>query len=70
MNRGALIGGIICLALALLLAILNWQLPTGDMMFMIGDRNMPMVPVAILAVVGVALIVGAFVRPGGRRGRS
>jgi heme A synthase len=68
MNRGSLIGGIVCLALAVLLAILNWQLPADKMMFMIGDRNAPMVPVAILAAVGVALIVGAFVRAGGRRG--
>lgn len=67
MNRGSLIGGIVCLALAVLLAILNWQLPADNMMFMIGDRNMPWIPVAILAVVGLALLIGAFVRPGRRR---
>lgn len=66
-NRGSLIGGIVCLALAAFLAVLNLTLPPDEMMFMIGDRNMPMVPVAILAVVGLALIIGAFVRLRGRR---
>jgi uncharacterized integral membrane protein len=68
-NRGSLIGGIICLVLAILLAILNWRLPADEVVFMIGDVNAPLVPVAILAVVGLALIIGAFVRPRGRRGR-
>jgi hypothetical protein len=68
MNRGSLIGGIICLGLAVFLAILNWRLPADEMMFMIGDVNAPLVPVAILALVGLGLIINAIVRPRGRRG--
>ena len=68
MNRGSFIGGIICLSLAALLAILNARLPEGEVMFMINGVNSPVVPIIILAVVGLALLAGAFVRPRGRRG--
>ncbi|MBN1659038.1 MAG: hypothetical protein JXA93_11575 [Anaerolineae bacterium] len=68
MNRGSLIAGIICLAFAALLATLNLRLPEDELMFMINGVNAPIVPIIILAVVGLALLVGAFVRPRGRRG--
>jgi hypothetical protein len=56
MNRGRLIGGIICLAVAILLAVLNLRLDADQMMFVVGGQNRPWVPVAILAVIGVALL--------------
>lgn len=56
MNRGRFIGGIICVAVAGLLAVLNFRLPPEDLMFTVGDQNMPWVPVAILGVVGVFLL--------------
>jgi hypothetical protein len=56
MNKGRLIGGIICLAIAGLLAVLIFALPEGDVIFMIGDRNMPWIPVIGLAGVGAALV--------------
>jgi LPXTG-motif cell wall-anchored protein len=59
MNKGRLIGGIICLALAALLAVLNLTLPSDEVVFMVGDTNAPLVPVIGLAVVGVALLATA-----------
>jgi hypothetical protein len=57
MNKGRLVGGIICLALAALLGVLNLTLPADELMFTVGDDNMPWVPVALLAVVGLVLLV-------------
>ena len=59
MNTGRLIGGIICLALAGLLGVLNFALPEDSMMFMLGDTNTPWVPVVILAIVGSVLVATA-----------
>jgi hypothetical protein len=64
MNTSRLVGGIICLALAVLLAVLYFRLPAGQVTFMIGDTNMPLVPVIILGVIGIALL--ATVRSGAR----
>jgi hypothetical protein len=59
MNRGRLVGGIICLALAVLLAVLNLTLPAGKVVFMVGDTNAPILPVIVLAIVGLALLITA-----------
>ena len=56
MRKERLIVGIICLVLAVGLALLSWQLPPEKMMFMVGRVNVPMV---ILAVVGLALLLTA-----------
>jgi len=56
MNKSRLIGGIICLAVAALLAVLNVTLSADSMMFMVGDRNMPWVPVIALGIVGIWLL--------------
>jgi len=56
LNVGRLTGGIICLAIGLLLAALTFILPEDRMMFMIGDDNVPIVPAIILAGVGIYLI--------------
>lgn len=55
MKRSNLIWGTICLAIAALLVILNFTLSEDSVMFMIGDQNMPWVPPAVLAVIGVIL---------------
>ncbi len=60
MNKGQFIGGVICLILAALLGVLNFTLPSEDLMFMIGDQNMPWLAPLILAVVGLVLLVFAF----------
>jgi hypothetical protein len=56
MNKGRLIGGIICLAIAVVLLILWQTLEEDQMMFQIGDRNMPWVPAVVLGVIGIALL--------------
>ena len=56
MDKSRLIGGIICLALAGLLAILNVVLPADKMMFMVGETNMSFVPPIILGIVGIVLL--------------
>ena len=56
MNKGQLVGGIICLALAGLLGVAMFALPEGKVVFMLGDNNVPWVPVVVLAGIGVALI--------------
>ncbi|MGD8753825.1 MAG: hypothetical protein PVG14_20510 [Anaerolineales bacterium] len=64
MNVSRLIWGIVLLAVAGLLAVLNVTLPESDLMFMVGDTNMPYVPPIILGVIGIVLLVSAFT--GGR----
>lgn len=56
MNKSQLIWGIILLALAAALAIANLTLSADSLMFTIGDRNMPWVPVIGLVIVGVILL--------------
>ncbi len=59
MNKGQLIGGVVCLAVAALLAVLMVTLPEGKVVFMIGGRNLPIVPASILGVLGLWLVVTA-----------
>ena len=56
LNVGRLIGGIICLVIGLFLALLSFVLPEDQMVFMIGDDNVPIVPAIILVGVGIWLI--------------
>ncbi|MGD2041140.1 MAG: hypothetical protein PVH11_09955 [Anaerolineae bacterium] len=64
MNKGRLIGGLVCVAVAALLAVLMFTLPEGKVVFMIGDSNQPIIPVIVLAGIGVALISSAWQRQG------
>jgi hypothetical protein len=56
MNKSRLIGGIICLAIAVLLVVINLRLPAENVMFMIGDVNMPWVPPIVLGIIGIVLL--------------
>lgn len=56
MNKGRLIGGIICLAIAAFLVIANLRLPEDQLMFDVGGENMPWVPPIILGIVGIGLL--------------
>ena len=56
MSKSKLIGGIICLAIAAVLVVANLALPPENLMFQIGDRNMPWVPPIILGVIGILLL--------------
>jgi hypothetical protein len=64
MNVSRLIWGVVLICVAVLLAVLNVTLPESDLMFMVGDTNMPYVPPIILGVIGIVLLVSAF---GGKR---
>jgi uncharacterized membrane protein YgaE (UPF0421/DUF939 family) len=64
MNKGRLVGGIICLVLAALLAVLVLMLPEGKFIFMVGDSNVPWVPVIVLTGVGAGLVSAAWTRQG------
>lgn len=59
MNKSRLIGGIICLALAGLLTVLNLRLSPDKLMFTVGDTNMPWVPPVVLGIVGIVLLATA-----------
>ena len=56
MNKSKLVWGIICLVIAGGLAVANLRLPEENLMFMVGDVNMPWVPVVVLAIVGIVLL--------------
>jgi hypothetical protein len=59
MNKGRLIGGGICLAVGVLLGVLTYTLPETQMVFMIGDTNVPIAPAIILSVLGIYLLATA-----------
>lgn len=59
MKKSNLIGGVICLAIAGLLTIANLSLPPENIMFQVGDVNMPWVPPVVLAIVGIVLLATA-----------
>jgi hypothetical protein len=65
MDKSQLIGGIICLALAGLLTVLNLTRPADEMMFVIGGAHMPWVPPIVLGIVGSVMLATA-----GRRGQQ
>jgi uncharacterized membrane protein len=60
MKKGQLVWGIICLALAGLLMLTNLKLPEEDVVFMVGNTNLPYIPPVVLGVVGIVLLVTAF----------
>jgi hypothetical protein len=62
MNKWKLFGGIVCLASAGLLAVLNAVLGEGHVLFMVDGTNMPAVPVIALALVGLGLLGSAWQR--------
>jgi hypothetical protein len=59
MNKTQILWGILSLLIAAVLAILILVLPPGNIMFQIGDRNMPWVPVVALGIIGVILLATA-----------
>lgn len=59
MNVSRFIGGIICLLVAALLALLHFALPENELMFMVGDQNASWLPPVILGVVGLLLLITA-----------
>lgn len=56
MNKAKLVWGIICLVIAAGLAVANLTLPPENLMFQVGNINMPWIPPVVLAIVGVILL--------------
>jgi hypothetical protein len=56
MKKSNLIWGIICLVIAAGLTVANLTLPENEVVFMVGDINMPWTPPVVLAIVGVVLL--------------
>ncbi|PWB71868.1 MAG: hypothetical protein C3F07_13005 [Anaerolineales bacterium] len=59
MNQSRLIWGLICLGIAAGLIVLNLTLPEEDLIFQIGDINMPWVPPVALGILGIILLTTA-----------
>lgn len=59
MNKSKLTWGIICLVIAAGLAVANLTLPPENLMFQVGEANMPWIPPVVLAVVGIVLLATA-----------
>jgi len=59
MKKSNLIGGIICLVIAAGLTVANLTLPEENIMFMVGDINMPWTPPVVLAIIGIILLATA-----------
>ena len=56
MNKSRLIGGIICLVIAWVLVVANLTLDPENIMFQVGDINMPWVPPIVLGIIGIVLL--------------
>ena len=50
------IGGILCLVIAVILAILYFTLPLDSLMFQVGDQNLPWIPPIIFGIAGIILL--------------
>lgn len=56
MNKSKLIWGIVCLVIAGGLAVANLTLPPENLMFQVGNQNMPWIPPVVLGIVGIILL--------------
>jgi len=57
MNKSKLVWGIVLLVIAAGLTVANLTLPSEDLMFQIGNINMPWIPPVVLGIIGVILLV-------------
>lgn len=62
MNRSRLIWGIVCLAIAGVLAVANLALPPDRVMFMVEGQNRPWIPPIGLGILGIVLLIDAAMR--------
>jgi hypothetical protein len=56
MNKSNVVGGVVCLVIAGGLTVANVMLPPENLMFQVGNVNMPWVPPVVLAIVGIVLL--------------
>jgi hypothetical protein len=62
MDKSRLIYGIVCLAIAGLLAVANLALPSDKVSFMVEGQNKPWIPPIGLGILGVVLLISAAMR--------
>ncbi len=62
MNKSQIIWGVICLVLAIVLAILVLTLPPESFLFQVGSQNMPWVPAVVLGIIGIILLATASIK--------
>ena len=67
MKKGRLIGGIVCLALAVVLGVLSFVVPADSMIFYAGEENLRWFPAVVLGIVGIVLLATAGI---GRRRKT
>ncbi len=56
MKKVQIIGGIACLVVAVILAVLYFTLPPESLMFQVGESNLPWVPPIIFGIIGIILL--------------
>ena len=56
MKKSNLIWGVICLVIAAGLTVANLTLPENEVVFMVGEINMPWTPPVVLAIIGIILL--------------
>ncbi len=56
MKTVQIIGGIACLVVAVILAVLYFTLPPESLMFQVGESNLPWVPSIIFGIIGIILL--------------
>ena len=59
MNKGRLVGGIVCLALAVVLGVVYFVVPADSPVFYAGEQDLRWVPAVILGIVGIVLLATA-----------
>ena len=57
MDKTNLISGVICLIVAAGLVVANLALPPENLMFQIGDKNMPWILPVVLGIIGMILLL-------------
>ena len=59
MSKSQVTGGIVCLVIALFIAVVSFTLPPEKLMFIVGENNnIPLVPI-ILGIIGLLLLATA-----------
>ena len=59
MSKSQVTGGIVCLVIALFIAVVSFTLPPEKLMFIVGENNnIPLVPI-ILGIIGLLLVATA-----------
>lgn len=58
MNKSQVIGGVICLLIAAFLTVAYFQMPPEKFLFLVGDNNIPVIPIG-LAILGFLLLITA-----------